>query len=160
MWIEWAFFCGCLSLFSNTVKLIHSSVCQRGSHRLTHVSLLTQRVNGHRAWLSALRHKWGNNKKAAVRKKRFVVYKHDRSAVLFLWYLLLEQENIFLKIISMFCVFGWTGIPKIGCHIEHLFWKRVKEKSCLFAKYQFGHANNILIYLNMDNLLLPIIDNK
>ncbi len=42
-------------------------------------------------------------------KRRFVVYEHDRSAVLFFTLCGWKQEEIFLHFISIFCVYGQTG---------------------------------------------------
>ncbi len=44
------------------------------------------------------------------RKRQFVVYEHDRSTVFFFTICGWKQEDIFLWVISILHVYGWTGI--------------------------------------------------
>ncbi len=47
-------------------------------------------------------------------KRWFAVYKHDRSAALFFTICGRKQDDIFEYIISIFCVYGWTGTVQIS----------------------------------------------
>ncbi len=48
------------------------------------------------------------------KKRRFVVSKHDQSTVLFFTIYSWKQEDIFLLIISIFSVYGQTGIVQMS----------------------------------------------
>ncbi len=50
-----------------------------------------------------------NTSRHAERNRRFAVYKHDR----FFNYLCWKQEDIFLWIISVFCIYGLLGVVQI-----------------------------------------------
>ncbi len=74
-------------------------------------------------------------------KRRFHVHEHDRSTVLFFTFCGGKQEDIFIKIISIFCVYGGTSIVQIS-GLGLVFRTRAREGMLLQA--QAGQYTSLL----------------
>ncbi len=73
-------------------------------------------------------------------RRRFVVYEHDQAVVVFFTIYGWKQKVIFLRIISIFCVYDWTGIVQISGWFLHSLPKQTLALDVIFmtvSQYHF-----------------------